>query len=358
MKLGILGDGQLALLLVQAFKKMQEDELIAATDEIWILSPHGDACPAKIFGAKIHLGSYNNEQDVTEFVMKNGLDLVTAEHTHSAEFNAAFKKLTNAEGLFAEKRIDVKKELSVIVIVGANEIVAYPVTENIQKENTCHMTITPAPVSDAISTKAHDLALNVIENFSEIGTYVIDLFLLQDGSLYVSGVKPRLDNSCHYTINASETSAYKNHINAMYGLTLGRATLRPGSYVVMLNIFGTASGEDGKREAEELMRRAEALGCHVTWYGNDVTLGHRIGHIVIIADSLEKALEILGQLDPEALKLVQQGTMALASLFESKAKEYTPAYADIDNKCLEELAAVKEEPQTTLTTNKYARLVM
>lgn len=81
------------------------------------------------------------------------------------------------------------------------------------------------------------------------------MFVLPDDTILLNEIAPRPHNSGHYTIEATATSQYQQHLRAILGLPLGSTSLKCGASI-MLNILGDADGPEGRALAEDLMQRA------------------------------------------------------------------------------------------------------
>lgn len=227
----------------------------------------------------------------------------------SDDFSSAVQKLGGYEsGLFAEKWVNFTKELAVIVIRSRDgKVRAYPVTETIQKDSVCHVTETPAVASEAALSAAQSLAMKAVASLAGAGAFGVEMFLLEDDSVLLNEVAPRVHNSGHYTINACSSSQFENHIRAMLNWPLGDTQLSVGS-AIMLNILGEAEGAEGQRAMDELINRALTTpGCSLHWYDKQgVSKGRKMGHINITGRTRTEARERLGKLDHSALVALQK----------------------------------------------------
>lgn len=182
----------------------------------------------------------------------------------------------------AEKWLPFDQEISVIVTRSERETRVFPVSENIHRDNILHLSIVPARISSELSQQAIDLATNIAEAVGLIGTLAIELFVV-GSELIVNELAPRPHNSGHYSIDACETSQFEQHIRAICGLPLGDTRLT--TPVVMANILGqhvTALSE----EQHTLSARTK-----VHLYGKqEAKTGRKMGHLNILADSVEEAL--------------------------------------------------------------------
>ncbi len=209
-----------------------------------------------------------------------------------------------AHGLYAEKWQPFEKELAVMVVKSrAGEVQLYPVTQTVQRDSICHVTETPALISESVRIAAELLAKQVVNAMQGAGVFGVEMFLLANGEVLLNEVAPRVHNSGHYTIDGCVTSQFENHVRATLDLPLGDTSLKV-NHVIMLNILGEADGKKGEQLAEELIDRALATpGCSVHWYDKSgVTKGRKIGHINIVGKSMEEARDRLLALDPKALE--------------------------------------------------------
>ncbi|CAG8532986.1 18377_t:CDS:2 [Dentiscutata erythropus] len=182
------------------------------------------------------------------------------------EISNALESLGNFKiPLYAERWTSFTKELAVMVVRRANgEIKSYPVVETVQKENICHLVIAPAQINGVISEKAKDIAEKAVLTLEGAGVFGVEMFLMNDGHIYVNEIAPRPHNSGHYTIEACETSQYENHIRCILDLPLGSTALKVPA-AAMINVLGKSN------DLQETLRScAESLsipGATIHLYG-------------------------------------------------------------------------------------------
>lgn len=205
--------------------------------------------------------------------------------------------------------------------------------ETVQKDNICHITITPAQVSADAGNRALAVASRAIAALEGAGIFGVELFLMPDDSILLNEIAPRCvrfcfffgglilkknrgsvgpsvgsptlpptyirdtspphpqqqphhrrpHNSGHYTMEACETDQFENHLRAILDLPLGGTALRVGA-AVMLNILG----EGNTAETKALMQRALAIpGAGLHWYGKgEAKAGRKMAHITFVGHSL------------------------------------------------------------------------
>lgn len=236
---------------------------------------------AKIFGypimLKTSLGAYDGK----------GNSLIKSEK----EIENSFKELGgNGNSLYIEKFIPFVKEISVICCGGMNgEIKVYPVSENIHEDSILVQTSVPAELTMNQRKNAKDIAKKVYGVFGSLGILCVEMFLMENGDIFVNEVAPRPHNSGHYTIEGCMTSQFENHVRAVMGLPLGKTDLLMPT--VMRNILGEngyqgASYVTGVNEVLSI----EGLSLHI--YGKRETKPKRkMGHMTIIAETMEEAKE-------------------------------------------------------------------
>lgn len=172
-----------------------------------------------------------------------------------AEIAPAYAELSRAgTELVLEQFVPFVKELSVIAARSPRgEIKTFPVAENIHIDNILHVSIVPARVEEQVQREAERLAARIAEGLEAVGLLAVEMFLTEDGELFVNELAPRPHNSGHYTMEACTTSQFEQHVRAICNLPLGPVELL--TPVVMVNILG---------EHLEAVRKAVVTG---QWFG-------------------------------------------------------------------------------------------
>ncbi|QOS98859.1 5-(carboxyamino)imidazole ribonucleotide synthase [Brevibacterium sp. JNUCC-42] len=202
------------------------------------------------------------------------------------EIEEAFACLAKAKTeLIVEKFVPFTKELSVIVARNlSGEVAAFPIAENIHLENILHQSIVPARIEIEIQQRAERLAITLAEKLEMVGLLAVEMFLTEDGELYINEMAPRPHNSGHYTMDACLTSQFEQHVRAISNLPLGSTKLL--SPVVMVNILGEHVAPLLKK-IDQLPKKAK---LHL--YGKQEAKEKRkMGHINLVSESVEEALQ-------------------------------------------------------------------
>ena len=200
--------------------------------------------------------------------------------------------LPNGECI-AEQLIDFQTELAVIVARNPNgETRTYPVVEMEfhPEANQVEYVICPARIPNEIAEKAQKLALKVSETFQNVGLLAVEMFLTKNGEVLVNEVAPRPHNSGHYSIEASYTNQFEQHLRSVLNLPLGKTESKVAG--VMVNLVGEEgfSGDVVYENIEKIMS-LEGVTPHI--YGKRQTRPFRkMGHITIVNEDIYKAREI------------------------------------------------------------------
>lgn len=199
-------------------------------------------------------------------------------------------QVLHSRPLYAEKWAPFVKELAVMVIRTLDgQVFSYPTVETIHKENICHLVFAPARVPDSVQLKAQLLAERAVKTFSGAGIFGVEMFMLSDGEILLNEIAPRPHNSGHYTQDACVTSQFEAHIRAILGLPLPKGFSKlstPTTNSIMLNILG---GDEPNSELETCRRALETPGANVHLYGKGTRPKRKMGHINIVAPSMQEA---------------------------------------------------------------------
>lgn len=202
------------------------------------------------------------------------------------------KGLPNVECI-AEEMVQFKNELAVIVARSEKgEVVTYPVVEMEfhPEANQVEYVICPARIEDHVAQKAQDIALMVSESIQHVGLLAVEMFQTQDDEILVNEVAPRPHNSGHYSIEASYTNQFEQHIRAILGLPLGKTDSKVAG--VMVNLVG-AEGHTGNVVYENIESILEMEGVTPHIYGKKQTRPFRkMGHVTIVDQNMARAREI------------------------------------------------------------------
>ena len=200
--------------------------------------------------------------------------------------------LPNVECI-TEELIPFKNELAVIVARNKDgETKTYPVVEMEfhPEANQVEYVLCPARIDSKVAEKAREVALKVVNELDFVGLLAVEMFQTIDDKILVNEVAPRPHNSGHYSIEASYTNQFEQHLRSILNLPLGNTESKVAG--IMVNLVG----EEGFSGAVVYHNIAEILkinGVTPHIYGKKETRPFRkMGHVTIVNSDINKAREI------------------------------------------------------------------
>ena len=193
----------------------------------------------------------------------------------------------------AENLIPFKNELAVIVARNpSGEMKTYPVVEMEfhPTANQVEYVICPARIDEKVAEKARKIAEKVSESFQHVGLLAVEMFQTKDDEILINEVAPRPHNSGHYSIEASYTNQFEQHIRAILDLPLGNTDSKVGG--IMVNLVGDENheGEVLYENIEQIMKM-DGVTPHI--YGKKITRPFRkMGHVTIVDKDISKARKV------------------------------------------------------------------
>lgn len=207
--------------------------------------------------------------------------------------NAETMKLLPDTNCIAEKLIPFKNELAVIVARNpAGDVKTYPVVEMEfhPEANQVEYVICPARIEPSIASKAREIAVQVSEAYKHVGLLAVELFQTEDNEILVNEVAPRPHNSGHYSIEASYTNQFEQHLRAVLNLPLGNTNSKLNGIMVNLTGADGHTGDVHYENIEEIMKM-DGVTPHI--YGKKITRPFRkMGHVTIVHKDISIARTI------------------------------------------------------------------
>ena len=199
-----------------------------------------------------------------------------------------------------ESKVAFKREISVIAARDQNgEMVFYPISENHHRDGILRLSI--SRLNDPLQTQANSMIKKIMEDLEYVGLMTLELFQVDD-QLFANEFAPRVHNSGHWTIEATQTSQFENHLRAIGGLPLGEtASAGPAA---MVNLIGRLPEEE---------KIWNVPGATPHFYGKTERPGRKIGHVTLTSG--ECTIEEFGQRLRTLLQLA--GELELAGSSQS-----------------------------------------
>lgn len=206
----------------------------------------------------------------------------------------------------AEEFVPFKNELAVIVARSPKgEIRSYPVVEMEfhPEANQVEYVLCPARISEEVSENARLIAEKLVQELEHVGLLAVEFFQTQEDLLLVNEIAPRPHNSGHFSIEASITNQYEQHIRAILGLPLGDTTSKITA--VMVNLVG-AEGFKGPVEYEGIREILALDGVTPHIYGKKETRPFRkMGHVTIVREDIDEARRIAAEVK-KAIRVISK----------------------------------------------------
>ncbi|MGB1042166.1 MAG: 5-(carboxyamino)imidazole ribonucleotide synthase [Tenacibaculum sp.] len=206
----------------------------------------------------------------------------------------------------AEKLVPFKNELAVIVARNEQgETKTYPVVEMEfhPEANQVEYVICPARIEETVAKKAQEVALKVAKTLDFVGLLAVEMFQTKNDEILVNEVAPRTHNSGHYSIEASYTSQFEQHLRSILNLPLGNTDSKVAG--IMVNLVGAEgyTGDVHYQNIEEILK-IDGVTPHI--YGKKTTKPFRkMGHVTIVNQDINKAREIAQQVK-ETIKVISK----------------------------------------------------
>lgn len=208
-----------------------------------------------------------------------------------------------------EELIPFTKELAVIVARNKNgEIKTFPTVEMAfnPNNNQVEFVFCPAQITADINQKAQEIALQTTQAFKHIGLLAVELFLTKDNEILVNEVAPRPHNSGHFSIDASFTNQFEQHLRAILNLPLGCTKNKVAA--VMYNLSGSENAF-GNVVFKNMEQVSKIKGAKTHIYGKKIVKPNRkMGHITVIDSALSEAKKRASQVK-ETIEVIGDKTI-------------------------------------------------
>ena len=175
-----------------------------------------------------------------------------------------------------EKKVDLKKEISVVVARYADGTMTnYEPIENVHQNQILFKSKIPADINDKIFTKAISNAKKISEKFNYVGVLTVEYFITKKDELLVNELAPRFHNSGHLTIDAFNQSQFSLHVSCV--CNLGSKPIGKISNAEMYNILGSEILEYRKKT----FKKNEFFYDYLK---KEPKQGRKMGHLTILKD--------------------------------------------------------------------------
>jgi 5-(carboxyamino)imidazole ribonucleotide synthase len=182
--------------------------------------------------------------------------------------------------LFVEEFIPLRRELAVLLARSpSGEVRKWPLIETVQRGGICVETLVPAGESAPA-----ELGAEIAATLGVTGVLAVELFERTDGVVLVNELAMRPHNSGHWTIEASRTSQFEQHLRAVLDWPLGDTALTAPA-VATSNVLG-GPDPDVMSRLPGVLAADPALKVHL--YGKQGRPGRKLGHVTALGDDLAR----------------------------------------------------------------------
>lgn len=128
-----------------------------------------------------------------------------------------------------------------------------------------------------------EIVRKLMNKLSYVGVIGVEFFI-KDGKPYINEFAPRVHNSGHHTLVGSSISQFEQHVRAVCGFPLAKPELyRPSG---ILNLVGITMDDQLRSKILEMPE------TQVFWYGkNGIRKRRKVGHVNLTASTYESLLE-------------------------------------------------------------------
>ena len=197
--------------------------------------------------------------------------------------------------LLWEEKVEIEREVSVLVVrdQDGHQGVYEPVDMVFNHElNLIDYTLFPSALSAEMSAFAKEMALKISDKLNMVGLLAVEMFLTKQGKLLINELAPRPHNSGHHTIESHYVSQFENHLRAVLGYPLGK----PKAIFPSSLTFNLLGDGNGKTEYDGLEKLIAFEHIHVHLYGKGETRsGRKMGHVTITGESSEEVMKLYEQ---------------------------------------------------------------
>lgn len=244
----------------------------------------------------------------SEFIVTNNLDEVTMQETFLPAVHKIGEggydgkgvkvlktkhdtaKAFNAPSVL-EKMVQIQKEIALMVAVDKKgDTALYPPVDMVfdQDLNVLSYQICPAEIPEKTLWRVEAITIAVVKALKSPGLFAVELFIDNNGEVYVNETAPRVHNSGHHTIEANYSSQFDMLWRILLEYPLGNTDVILPAAIV--NILG-ADGFSGDAVYQGLSNVLEIPDAFVHLYGKKQTKpGRKMGHVTILSKEKQELI--------------------------------------------------------------------
>jgi 5-(carboxyamino)imidazole ribonucleotide synthase len=187
----------------------------------------------------------------------------------------------------AEQALDLDCEISVMAARNpSGEVRSYPAARNHHENQILAWSVLPAGVSPEHESRAEALAAAISAKLGVEGLLCVEVFVTQQGELFVNELAPRPHNSYHQSERGCVTSQFEQLVRTTCNLPLGDTALIASAAIV--NLLGEVWINNTPNFASALAVPGVRLHLYEKLAPR---AGRKMGHLSATGATAEEALE-------------------------------------------------------------------
>lgn len=186
----------------------------------------------------------------------------------------------NSNEYIIEELIDFDFEISVVATRDSfGNVVFLPIPINEHRNGILFTSSVFNGLDSLIVSKAKDYTYKIIEKLDYVGTLAVEYFV-RNKEVIFNEFAPRPHNSGHYSIEGCTVSQFKNHVNAITGEKVCEPKLKKPT--IMVNVLG---------QDDSFTKGLNCDGVYYHDYGKkEKNTDRKMGHITILSDTINEAI--------------------------------------------------------------------
>lgn len=185
-------------------------------------------------------------------------------------------------GFIAEAFVPFKREIAVIAARSrSGDTIRFPFVETHQENSRCLWVKGPVKPNAKLESIGRAVE-KLLREIDYVGVMGIELFETRNGYL-VNELAPRVHNSGHYTLDATDLDQFSAHVLAVVGARFEKPRVLSKGFA-MMNLLGQGSQAPSWKLPKSV---------HLHWYGKSENReGRKMGHYNVLAATPARALAI------------------------------------------------------------------
>jgi len=164
------------------------------------------------------------------------------------------------------------------------QTILYPSSETKLVNNKLYQAITPAQIDQTIEVEVNRIAKNISDQFNFVGFMSLELFITDNGFIYLNEISTQPHESLNYTSDFSRLSHYEALIKAVTGMPIIEEN-KLSVQTIQVPFY--------KEHVNNVIQQMQIKPGWVFTFYPQLTKGNQAGYILIPTDDVEKTETLL-----------------------------------------------------------------